>query len=179
MKIKITAPLIHILCVIKFTNKDIKKIFFDSFCISEVKNKSFHCLVLETQLQNLHSTVQSKDLVSFTTRVSDTSDTCATQTARVRHEQHESSTNDTSATRVDIFGFHNDTHENILSYPYISYIANESYKLNFAMAKAMSKSYTNAFARSRIVIRSNKTSFLIKPLYVKVTTFFLASTNKN
>ena len=52
-------------------------------------------------------------------------------------------------------------------------------KLNFAMAKAMSKSYTNAFARSRIVIRSNKTSFLIKPLYVKVTTFFLASTNKN
>ena len=38
-----------------------------------------------------------KDLVYFTTRVSDTSDTSATRTTRVRHEYD---TNDTSATRV-------------------------------------------------------------------------------
>ena len=140
--------------------------------------------------------------------MSDTRDTCATRTTRVRHERHECSTNDMRATRADIFGFHNDTHENILSHPYISYIANEilqkeeqfhsknylsempqfhaksrlkyaPQKLNFVMAKSISKRYTNAFARSRIVIRSNKTSFLITPLYVKLTTFFLASTNKN
>ena len=92
------------------------------------------------------------------------------------------------ATRADIFGFHNDRHENILSHPYISYIANERLqreeqfhsknylfempqfhaksrlkyapqKLNFVMTKAISKRYINAFARSRIVIRSNKTLF--------------------
>ena len=57
--------------------------------------------------------------------MSDTSDTCATRTTRVRHERHECSTNDMRATRADIFGFHNDRHENILSHPYISYIANE------------------------------------------------------
>ena len=33
--------------------------------------------------------------------------------------------NDTSATRVKKFDFDNDTSENIFSYPYVSYMANE------------------------------------------------------
>ena len=80
-------------------------------------------------------------------------------------------TNDTSTTRVKNFDFDNDTSENIFSHHYISYMANERLqgeeqfhsknyllemprshakmrlksapqKLNFLMAKAISKSYT-------------------------------------
>ena len=79
------------------------------------------------------------DLVYFTTRVLDTSDTNATRTTRVLHEwdssdtnatrvlhkPHECYTNDTSATRVKIFDFDNDKVENIFSQPYSSYTANE------------------------------------------------------
>ena len=79
--------------------------------------------------------------------------------------------NDTSATRVKNFGFDNDTSKNIFSYPYIYYMASERLqgekqfhsknyllemprfhakmrlksapqKLNFLMAKAISKSCT-------------------------------------
>ena len=77
----------------------------------------------------------------------------------------------TSTTRVKIFDFDNDTNENIFSHPYICYMASERLqgeeqfhsknsflemphshakmrlksapqKLNFVMAKAISKSYT-------------------------------------
>ena len=95
----------------------------------------------------------------------DTSDTSATQV------QHECYTNDTSVTRVKNFDFNNDTGKNIFSHPYIYYMVSEilqdeeqfhfkSYllevspshakmrlksapqKLNFLMAKAISKSCT-------------------------------------
>ena len=95
----------------------------------------------------------------------DTSDTSAT---RVLHEPHKC---DTSATQVKNFDFDNETSKNIFSHPYIYYMASErlqgeeqfhskyyrlemplSYtkmrlksapqKLNFLMAKAISKSYT-------------------------------------
>ena len=159
------------------------------------------------------------DLVYFTTRVPDTSDTIATRTTQVRHDcdmnntsatrvtratrvWHKCDTNDTSATwaprvwhkcdtsatrttqvwhkcykndtsvtRVRNFDFDNDTSEKIFSHPYISYMANERLqgeekfhsknyllemprshakmhlksvpqKMNFAMAKAISKSCT-------------------------------------
>ena len=94
-------------------------------------------------------------------------DTCVTRTTRVRHEYY---MNDTSVTRVKNFDFDNDTSEIIFSHPCISYIANERLqgeeqfhfknyllemprftvkmhlkkppqKPNFAMAKAMSRSY--------------------------------------
>ena len=95
----------------------------------------------------------------------DTSDTSVTQ---VRYECY---TNDTSATRVKNFDFDNDTGKNIFSHPYIYYMASERLqgeeqfhtknyllemsrfhakmrlksapqKLNFLMAKAISKSCT-------------------------------------
>ena len=107
------------------------------------------------------------DLVYFTTRVPDTSDTSVTRTTQVRHERHEC---ETSATCVKNFDFHNETSENTFSYPYISYMENERLqgkkqyhskncllkiprshakmhlkstpqKLNFVIAKAISKSY--------------------------------------
>ena len=62
------------------------------------------------------------DLVYFTTRVADKSDTSATRTTRV---QHEWDTSDTSATRVRKFDFDNDTSQNIFPYPYIRYMVNE------------------------------------------------------
>ena len=96
-----------------------------------------------------------------------TSNTSAT---RVRHERHEYYTNDTSVTRVKNFNFGNDTSRNIFSHPYIYYMAGERLqgekrfhsknsllemprshakmrlksapqKLNFLMAKAVSKRY--------------------------------------
>ena len=42
-----------------------------------------------------------------------------------RHERRECYTNETSATRVKNFAFHNTTGENIFSHPYISYMANK------------------------------------------------------
>ena len=75
------------------------------------------------------------DLVYFTTRVPDTSDTSATRTARVQHERHECDTSATRArrvrhecyraTRVKILDFDNSKSENIFSHPYISYMANK------------------------------------------------------
>ena len=57
-------------------------------------------------------------------------------------------------------------------------------KLNFIMAKALSKRVieivaANALARSRIVTPCNTTSFSMKPLYVKLTTFFFTRTIEN
>ena len=112
----------------------------------------------------------------------DTSDTSATLATRVRHERHkcdtsatqvrhECDTNDTSATRVKNIDFDNDTSKNIISHPYIYYMASERLqgeeqfhskkyllemsrfhakmrlksapqKLNFLMEKATSKSCT-------------------------------------
>ena len=101
----------------------------------------------------------------------ETSDTSAALATRVRHERHECYTNDTSATRVKNFDFDNDTGKNIFSNPYIYYMASERLqgeeqfhtknyllemsrfhakmrlksapqKLNFLMAKAISKSCT-------------------------------------
>ena len=94
-----------------------------------------------------------------------------TSATRVLHERHECYTNDTSATQVKNVDFDNDTMENIFSHPYISYMTNEKIqgeeqfhsknyllemprshtriplkgapqKLNFVMAKAISKSYS-------------------------------------
>ena len=76
------------------------------------------------------------DLVYFTTRLPETSDTSATQVQHERHEcdmsatwmtrvRHEWHTNDTSATGVKNFDFHNNTIENIFSHPYNNYMANE------------------------------------------------------
>ena len=119
-------------------------------------------------------------------------DTSATQTTWVQHDCYK---NDASATRVKKFDFDNDASENIFSHPYISYIANERLqekgqfhsknylfemycshakmrlksppqKLNFVMAKTISKSYilncSHALARFRIVTHSNTASFSIK-----------------
>ena len=96
---------------------------------------------------------------------------CNTSETRVLHERHECYTNDTSATRVKNFDFDNDTGKNIFSHPYIYYMASERLqgeeqfhtknyllemscfyakmrlksvpkKLNFLMAKGISKSCT-------------------------------------
>ena len=98
----------------------------------------------------------------------DTSDTNDTSATQVRHEGY---TSDTSATRVKNFDFDNGTSETIFSHPYISKMSNERLKgeeqfhsknyllemlrshakirlisapqkLNFVMAKAISKIYT-------------------------------------
>ena len=91
----------------------------------------------------------------------DTTDTSVTQV------QHECYTNDASATRVKNFNFDNDTGKNIFWHPYICYTESERLqgeqqfhtnnyllemsrfhaksapqKLNFLMAKAISKSCT-------------------------------------
>ena len=102
------------------------------------------------------------------TRMRHKSDTSATRTTRVQHECY---TNDTSVTRVKIFDFDSDMSKNIFLHPYIYYMASERrrgeeqfhskkylleipcfhakmhlksapQKLNFLMAKAISKSYT-------------------------------------
>ena len=102
------------------------------------------------------------------TRVWHKSDTSVTRTTRVRKECY---TNGTSAIRVKNFDFDNDTGKNIFLHPYIYYIASERLqgeerfhtknyllemsrfhakmrlksapqKLNFLMAKAISKSCT-------------------------------------
>ena len=76
------------------------------------------------------------DLVQFTTRMPDTSDTSATRVTRNQHEcdtnntsatqvRNECYTNDTSATRVKNFDFDNDTSKSIFSHPYIYYMASE------------------------------------------------------
>ena len=112
-------------------------------------------------------------------------DTSATQTTRVRHECY---TNDTSATRVKNFDFDKDTSKIIFSHPYIYYMASERLqgveqvhsknyllemlrshvkmrlksapqKLDFSMAKAISKSYAldcscKYLARSHIITHS-------------------------
>ena len=112
-------------------------------------------------------TQENFNLVYFTAPVPDTSNTNATETTRVQHECY---TNDTSARRVRNFDFDNDTSENIFSHLYISYMANKRLrgekqfhskdyllemprshakmhlkstpqKLNFVMAKAISRSY--------------------------------------
>ena len=102
------------------------------------------------------------------TRVRHECDMSATQTIPVRHECYMS---DTNATRVKNFDFDNETSENIFSHPYIYYMASERLqveeqfhfknyllvmchfhakmrlksapqKMNFSMAKDISKSYT-------------------------------------
>ena len=110
-------------------------------------------------------------VVYFTTPVPDTRNTSVTQLIHEQHERHECYTNDTCATRVKNFDFDNDTSENILRHSCIYYMARErlqreeqfhsknyllempcshakmrlkraTKKLNFVMAKAISKSYT-------------------------------------
>ena len=95
-------------------------------------------------------------------------DASATQTTLVRHERY---TNNSNATRVKNFDFDNDTSENMLAHPCIYFMTSERLqgeeqflsknyllkmlcsldnmrlksapqKLNFAMAKAISKRYT-------------------------------------
>ena len=102
------------------------------------------------------------------TRLQHKRDTSVTQTTLVRHECY---TKDTTATRAKNFDFDNDTGKNIFSHPYIHYMASERLqgeeqfhtknylleisrfyakmrlksapqKLNFLMAKAISKSCT-------------------------------------
>ena len=46
----------------------------------------------------------------------------------MRNERHECYTNDTSATRVKNFDFHNDTSKNIFLHSYIYYMAKERQK---------------------------------------------------
>ena len=91
-------------------------------------------------------------------------DVSETRTTRVWHELY---TNDTSATRVEIFDFHSNTSKNIFSHPYNYYMVSARFlgeeqfhsknyllephgkmrlksapqKLNFLIAKAISKSY--------------------------------------
>ena len=98
----------------------------------------------------------------------ETSDASATRMTRVQHECY---TSNTSATRVKNFGFDNDTNKNIFTPLYIYYMESERLqgeeqfrsknylfemplshakmclksapqKLNFLMAKDISKSYT-------------------------------------
>ena len=129
----------------------------------------------------------------------------------MQHKRYECYTNDTSMTRVKHFDFDNDASENIFSHSYISYMANERsqvleqfhsknylldmhcsqanirlksapQKLNFVIAKAISKSYqlivaANILACSHIVTDSNTASFSI--LFVKLTTFLSARNTKN
>ena len=105
---------------------------------------------------------------TLATRMQHEYDTSDTTTTRVRHESY---TNDTSATRVKNFDFDNDMGKNIFSHPYIYYKESEKLqgqeqfhtknylskmscfyakmhlksapkKLNFLMAKAISKSCT-------------------------------------
>ena len=102
------------------------------------------------------------------TRMQHHCSTSNTSTTRVRHECY---TNDKSATRAENFDFNNDTSKNIFSHTYIYYMASERLqgekqfhsknyllemprfhakmglksapqKLNFLMAKAISKSCT-------------------------------------
>ena len=102
------------------------------------------------------------------TRVKHKSNTSATRRARVRHEWY---TSNTSATRVKNSDFDNDTNKNIFLHPYICYMTSERLqreeqfdsknyflemrhlhaimhlksapqKLNFLMAKDISKNYT-------------------------------------
>ena len=69
------------------------------------------------------------DLVYFTTRVPDTSDNKSnTGATRVRHEQHECYTNDTSATQVKNFDFHNDTSETFFHTPLLAIQQMKEYK---------------------------------------------------
>ena len=74
------------------------------------------------KIYQLNLKKKNDDLVYFTTRVLNTSDTSATRTPRVRHGYYR---NGTSATRVKNFDSHNDTSENIFSHSYFSYMANE------------------------------------------------------
>ena len=126
--------------------------------------------------------------------------TTATRVLNERNECDTSYTSDASGTRVRNFDFDNDTSENIFSCPYICYMANERlqgqeqfyskssllemprshakmhlksapHKLNFVMAKAISKSYTyivaaNALACSRIITHSSTISFPIKNHFI-------------
>ena len=101
----------------------------------------------------------------------DTSDTSGTNATQVQHEwdmnntsatrvQHKCYTNNTNATGAKKFDFDNDTSENTLPHPYNYYMTSERLqgeeqfysknyllkrapqKLNFVMAKAISKGYT-------------------------------------
>ena len=100
-----------------------------------------------------------EDLIYFSTRVpntSNTNDTSETQTTRVQQEsdtsntsatqmRHECYTNDTSSTRVRNFEFDNDTSESIFLHPYISYMAYERIQ---GEAQFHSKNYLLQMPRS-------------------------------
>ena len=130
------------------------------------KNKKRSSLIYNTTAT--HERHECNTSVTLVTRVRHEQhewDTSAT------HARHECYTNNTSATRLEDFDFDNDTGKNIFPHPYIYYMANErlqgeeqfhtknyllemsrfhakirlksaSQKLNFLMAKAVSKSCT-------------------------------------
>ena len=115
-----------------------------------------------------------KSLAYFRARVPDTTDISTTRATRVRHERHKCHTNDASATRVKNFHLITTRWKHIFT-PYICYIANERLqgeelllsktnlletlrfhakmrlksapkKLNFVLAKVISKSYTHYYS---------------------------------
>ena len=55
-------------------------------------------------------------------------DKCDTSAMQVQHEQQECDMNDTIATQGENFDFDNNKSENVLSHPYINYMANKRIK---------------------------------------------------
>ena len=118
-----------------------------------------------------HERQECNTSATLAIRVRHKCNSSATRPTRVCTSVHECYTNDTGATRVKNFDFDNDTGKNIFSHPYIYYMASERLqgeeqfhtknyllemsrfhakmrlksapqKLNFLMAKAISKSCT-------------------------------------
>ena len=95
---------------------------------------------------------------------------CYTSAIRTTRARHECYTNDTSATRVKNVDFDNDTIENILSHPYIKYMANERLQ---GGEQFHSKNYLSEMPRShaKMCLKSapQKLNFAM-PLHVPVYT---------
>ena len=135
-----------------------------------------------------------QDLVYFTTRVPDRSDTSATRTTRVRHERQECNMSETgatrvqhecdksaipttrvryecyrsnkSATRVRNFDFDNDASENIFSHPCINYMTNERLQ---GEQQFHSKNYLSEIPRSHAKMHlksvTKKLNFVMSKIY--------------
>ena len=88
----------------------------------------FYCKFVITQAFTEFSTqiLHWSSLIYNTSDTSDTSETRATplRTSATR-VQHKCYTNDTSAKQAEKFDFDNDTSKNIISHPYIYYMASE------------------------------------------------------
>ena len=72
--------------------------------------------------------------------------------------------NDTSATRVKNFDFDNDTNENIISYPYISYVAKEKLQ---EKKQFHYKNYLLEMTRSHAKMRLKSTTLCNGNSYIK------------